>query len=63
MLCVVSPVDQEYESAADDVTVTTSPEHACVLVALIVGVGALETFTEIGVEALTQPFASVTVTE
>ena len=42
--------------------VTISPSHACVAEALIVGAGAFETFTEIGVETEEQPFTSVTVT-
>ena len=60
---VVCPVDQTYESALDDVKITVSPLQADVDVAVIVGIGALLTFTFMLVDVAEQLFPSVTVTE
>ena len=60
--CVVSPVDQLYESDGVEVSVTVSPEQADVADAVIVGTGALLTSTVIVEEVDEQPFPSVTVT-
>jgi len=60
---VVCPVDQTYESAVDELKITVSPLQAVVDVAVIVGIGALLTFTFMLVDVAEQLFPSVTVTE
>jgi hypothetical protein len=60
---VVCPVDQTYESAVDELKITVSPLQAVVDVAVIVGIGALLTFTFMLVDVAEQLLASVTVTE
>jgi hypothetical protein len=57
--CVVSPVDQRYESADEEVSVTVSPVHAVVADAFIVGTGALLTSTVIDADVEEQPLPSV----
>ena len=60
---VVCPVDQTYESAVDELKITVSPLQAVVDVAVIVGIGALLTFTFMLVDVAEQLLTSVTVTE
>ena len=60
MDCVVPPpLLQTYESAADEVKTIESPLHTSVADALIVGIGALLTLTDVGVDVAEQPFPSV----
>jgi hypothetical protein len=61
--CVVPPpLLQTYDSADDDVKTTDSPLHISVAEALTVGIGALLTLTEVGIDVAEHPFPSIYVT-
>src|SRR5947208_3262453 len=63
MDCVVAPVDQRYDDALDDVSVTLPPAQNVVgPSAVMVGVGSGFTVTVVTEDVALQPFASVTVT-